>query len=122
MKHTLSLAATITALLAGCATRPNSTITIPPEVRKISYADERLFHDLLTGSGGVGFADVTMYPRARQKALTRIQVLTPYDNKKTGVERWYIQHDGQDTAAYLVKLTPDGHGGTSFTVQMDQPR
>ena len=87
----------------------------------MSYADERLFRDLWTAPGGVGFADVTMYPRARNKALTRIEVLTPYDNKKTGVERWYIQHDGQDTAAYLVKLIPDGHGGTTFTVQKDQP-
>ena len=120
MKYTLILMATITALLAGCATRPNSTMTIPPEVRKMSYADDRLFRDLLTGIGGVGFADVTMYPRAKQKALTRIEVLTPYDNKKTGVERRQIQHDGQDTAAYLVNLIPDGRGGTSFTVRKDR--
>jgi hypothetical protein len=118
MKNTLALI-TALVLLVGCATTPHGTIAIPPEVRKMSTTDETLFRDLLTKPGGVTHADMVLYPRSQQKTLTRIEVLTPYDNRRTGQERWFIQHEGGETTAYLVKLIPDGRGGTTFTVQRD---
>jgi len=86
----------------------------------MSTTDEPLFRDLLTKRGGVVHADFVSYPRSSQKKLIRIEVLTPYDHRRTGQERWFIQHEGGDTAAYLVKLKPDGHGGTQFTVQRER--
>ena len=111
----------IAALVAGCATTRDAQMVIQPGVREHSTADERLFRDVLTQRGGVGYADFVLYPRSAQKALTSIQVITPYDSHKTGVERWTVQHDGQDSCTYLVKFIPDGHGGTTFTVQKDTP-
>jgi hypothetical protein len=118
MKNTLILV-TFLVLLIGCATTPSGVITIAPEVRKMSMTDEILFRDLLTKPGGVTHADMVLYPRSKKKALTRIEVLTPYDNHQTGQERWIVEHEGGDTTAYLVRLIPDGHGGTTFTVQRD---
>lgn len=119
MKNTFALLTTFSLLLAGCAMTPHGIITIPLEVRKQSTTDDTLFRDLLTKPGGVAHADMVLYPRSQQKALTRIDVLTPYDNQKTGQERWFIEHEGGETTAYLVRLNPDGRGGTTFTVQRD---
>jgi len=88
----------------------------------MSYADDRLFRDVFGGPGGVGFADEVMFPNAKVKTVTKIEAIVPYDNRKTGIERWTIQHDGQDTRAYIVKFIPDGHGGTTFTTQKDDGR
>jgi hypothetical protein len=118
MKNAFALVA-IVALLAGCTTTREAKMTIQPGVREQSTADESLFRDVLTQRGGVGYADFVLYPTSAQKTLTSIQVITPYDNHKTGVERWTIQHDGHDSCTYLVKFIPDGHGGTTFTVQKD---
>jgi len=118
MRYTF-LILTAAALLAGCTTTRTAKMTIQPAVREQSTADERLFRDVLTQRGGVGYADFVLYPQAKQMALMSIQVITPYDNHKTGVERWTIQHDGQDSCTYLVKFIPDGSGGTTFTVQKD---
>ena len=118
MKYTFLILA-IVGLLTGCTTTREAKMTIQPGVREHSTADERLFRDILTQRGGVGYVDFVLFPNATQKALTSIQVITPYDNHKTGVERWTIQHDGQDSCTYLVKFIPDGQGGTTFTVQRD---
>jgi|SRR6266550_421813 len=114
------LAIVLSLLLLGCASISEGLMTIRPEVRKMSSTDETLFRDLLTKPGGVAHADFVSYPRSKQKTLTRIEVLTPYDNRQTGQERWSIVHEDGETAAYLVKLIPDGRGGTTFTVQMER--
>lgn len=115
MKIKIILIAALVASISGCATMPSLTYT--PEIRKMSYADNRLFHDMLRGIGGVGFADGVIYPNAKVRTITNIGVIVPYDNRQMGVERWTIQHDGQDSCTYLVKFIPDGSGGTTFAVQ-----
>jgi hypothetical protein len=79
-----------------------------------------LFRDLLGASGGVNFADEVTFPKVKERRIVKIEAIVPYDNHKTGVERWTIQHDGKDTASYLLKFIPEGHGGTQFTVQKDE--
>jgi esterase/lipase superfamily enzyme len=118
MNNILILVTTL-GLLTGCATTPHGTISIPPEVRKMSTTDDALFRDLLTKSGGVAHADMVLYPRSQQKTLTRIEVLTPYDNRQTGQERWFIQHEGGKTTAYLVNLIPNGKDSTTFIVHRE---
>ncbi len=109
----------LAVLLAGCATSHEVTLTIQPGVRAQSTTSDKLFHDVLTQRGGVGYADFVKYPNSTQKTLTNIQVITPYDNGMTGVERWTIQHDGKDSCTYQVKFIPDGLGGTTFIVQRE---
>ena len=119
MKKHLVLIAALALVIAGCATTSSSSLTYTPEIRKISDADNRLFGDLLTQIGGVGFADEAIFPNAKSRAIVKIDVIVPYDNKKTGIEHWTVQHDGLDTCVYIVKFIPDGSGGTQFTVQKD---
>ena len=104
-------------LLAGCTAIPESTLAIPADVRKSSYTDDRLFYDLIVAPGGVGFANRTLYPTVTASEVTRIDVVTPYDNKRVGVEKWYVKHNTGETVCYLVKLKPDGNGGTHFSVE-----
>lgn len=85
----------------------------------MSTTDDTLFRDLLTKPGGVAHADMILFPRSQRKTLARIEVLTPYDNRQTGQERWFIQHESGEPTPYLVRLIPDGRGGTTFTVQRD---
>ena len=120
MKKYLVLIATLAFLIGGCATMSSSSLTYTPEIRKMSDADNRLFHDLLTQMGGVKFADEVMFPNAKSRAIVKIEVIVPYDNQKTGIEHWTVQHDGLDTCVYIVKFIPDGSGGTQFTVQKDK--
>ena len=119
MKNTITFIAVL-ILLAGCATTSRSKLTYAPEVRKMSYADDRLFRDLLNAIGGVKFADEVSFPNAKERRITAIEALVPYDNRKTGIERWTIRHDGQDSCSYLVRFIPDGRGGTTFTVQKEK--
>jgi hypothetical protein len=117
-KKVLTIA--LTLLLVGCATMGSSAkLAYTPEIRKMSSADDRLFRDLLNAIGGVKFADEVSFPDAKQRKITAIETIVPYDNRKPGSERWTIQHDGQDFASYLVRFNPDGRGGTTFTVQKD---
>jgi len=122
MKKYLFLIAALALLISGCATMSNSSsLTCTPEIRKLSNADDRLFSDLLTQMGGVGFADESSFPEAKTRTLENIMVIVPYDNHQTGVERWTIEHDNpDDTASYTVKLIPDGHNGTTFSVQKEK--
>jgi hypothetical protein len=115
---TLFTLAVIMALATGCTTT-RGTMVIEPAPGEKSSADETLFRDVLTKHGGVAYADYVLYPDVTQKALTHIQVITPYDNHNIGVERWTVEHIGQGSVSYLVKFIPDGHGGTTFTVQRD---
>jgi hypothetical protein len=119
IKNKISLIATLAAFLAGCATMISSSVTYTPEIRKMSYADNRLFHDMLNSIGGVGFADEALFPNAKVRTITKIDAIVPYDNRQTGVERWTVQHDGQDSCSYTVKFIPDGGGGTTFAVQKE---
>jgi hypothetical protein len=98
----------------------SSKLLYTPEVRKASFASDRLFRDLLNAIGGVKFADEVSFPEAKERRITRIESIVPYDNRQTGVERWTVQHDGRDTCSYMVKFFPDGRGGTRFTVQKEQ--
>jgi hypothetical protein len=119
MKKYLIPIAMLVALLGGCATTSSSSLSYTPEVRKMSYADNRLFGNLLSGIGGAAFTDEVFFPNAKERRITRIEAIVPYDNQKTGVERWTIQHDGQDSCSYILKFIPDGSGGTQFTVRKD---
>jgi hypothetical protein len=95
-------------------------LTCSPEVRKMSYADNRLFRDMLNAISGVGFFDEVLFPNAKERKVIKIQAIVPYDNRKTGVEYWTVQHDGQDSCSYIVNFIPDGRGGTTFTVKKDE--
>ena len=119
MKKHLALIAILALFTGGCATMSSSSLTCTPEIRKLSDADNSLFHDLLTQIGGVGFADETFFPNAKSRTIVKIEIIVPYDNQKTGIERWTIQHDGLDTCSYIVKFIPDGSGGTRFAVRKD---
>ncbi len=140
MKNRLILIATLAVFLAGCATT-SSSLAYTPEVRKMSCADNRLFRDVSSGIGGVVFADEVAFPGAKVRTITKIEVIVPYssyhkpssffgvvgtlatmphDVPKTGIERWTVQHDGQDTCSYIVKFIPDEYGGTTFVVHKDK--
>lgn len=107
--------------LAGCAAIGSSSkIAYTPEVRKQSSASDISFHDLLTAIGGVGYSDRAAYPNAKERTLVRIEVLLPYDNQRTGSERWTIRHDTNEIAVYQVTLVPDGEGSTDFHVSKAQ--
>jgi hypothetical protein len=110
----------VVLFLSACATTREGTMEISPEVEKSTTAGPVLFRDLLSKPGGVGFVDYTLYPRSYKKRFTRIEVLTPYDNVKTGEERWFITDEHGQNRSYLVRLIPDGRGGTTFTVRHEQ--
>jgi hypothetical protein len=137
-----NLTLALAAILSGCTTtaspperhasrapppsasRAAAAITAAPltytaEVRRLSRADDRLFTDMMHAMGGVDFRDRALFPQATQRALTGIEVVVPYDNRETGIERWTIQHDGEMTATYIVRFKPDGKGGTYFSVAKD---
>lgn len=117
-----TLSFVIGLLLGGCATTtPQSTLSIAPEVRSASQAGEVLFRDMVGAAGGVGFMDRVLYPKAQQRSVVRIEVVSPYVGSQPGVERWYIEHYGTDTATYLITLIPDGKGGTYFSTIREQP-
>lgn len=115
MSKRLIIITVIGLCLVGCASR----LAYTPEIRKESCADNRLFSDMLNGIGGVGFADEVLYPNAKERRIVKIEVGVPYDNKRTGIEHWTIQHDGAAACSYIVKFIPDGVGGTRFTIQRD---
>jgi len=116
MKHHIhTLLITIAILgLAGCATMP--PIAYTPEVRKMSYTDATLFRDSLNG---VYMYDHIFHPKVTKREVVKIEVIVPYDNVKVGLERWIVSHDGQETSAYIVKMIPDGRGGTDFNIGKD---
>ena len=108
-------------VLAGCVANPqsnhtSSTLNVSPEVRQSSNADETLFRDILAAPGGVGFIDKVLHPNAKSSTISIIEVIAPYSGNEQGIEKWYVTHDNSDTAIYLVKLNPDGNGGTFFTI------
>jgi len=112
------------SMLAICATvyaaEPSyAMLTCAREVRKMSLADDTLFRDMLGGIGGAGFSDTVRYPKAKSRIVTKIEVIVPYDNVKTGIERWTIVHDGNQSTAYILYFVPDGRGGTKFGVKLD---
>lgn len=94
----------------------SAALVYTPEVRKMSFADEKLFTNLVMGIGGVTFADEVHYPDAKRRKLVRIEAAVPYNGREAGVERWEIEHDGGETVSYTVTYTPDGRGGTVFSV------
>jgi hypothetical protein len=101
---------------------PNVTrapLTYTPEVRKLSGADDRPFSDMSHAIGGVDFYDRVQCPQATTRTLVRIDVIVPYSNHQTHIERWTIQHDGEVTASYIARFMPDGKGGTNFAVGKD---
>jgi hypothetical protein len=46
-------------------------------------------------------------------------VITPYNPRQTGKERWFIEHETGPTAVYLVEIIPDGSGSAFFEVKRD---
>jgi hypothetical protein len=107
----------ILVLLAGCVSIGNSSkITYTPELRKQSFATDTMFHDLLTAYKGVGYTDAHAYPNAKERTLVRVEVILPYDNHRTGSERWTIKHEAGQTAVYQVSMVPDGEGSAEFWV------
>jgi len=115
----LSVLVILAFALNGCATAQSSSIGLTDEVRMQARISDLLFRDLLTGIGGVGFADEVNFPSAKERKLIRIEVIVPYDNQQTGVERWTVSHGANEVASYTVKLVPDGQGGTNFAVSKD---
>ena len=97
------------------------TMGFTPEARRDSRAGDLLFHDLLSSPGGVGFVDQMSYPDVGTRRVIRIDVITPYTEHQVGVERWTIDHGGDPNASYIVRLIPDGRGGTTFAVGRDMP-
>ena len=110
----------LTVLLTlGCVSIPDSTFAFHPDTIKSSYADNRLLGDLIGAPGGVIFTNKTLYPQVTSSVLTKIEVVTPYDNINTGVEKWYIEHNTGEIVCYIVNLIPDGKGGTYFTTSKE---
>ena len=112
------------AVLALCsvayAAQPSyAMLTCAKATRKMSFASDALFNDMLGGIGGAGMADTARYPQAKSRSVTKIEVIVPYDNVRTGIERWTITHDGDQAIAYILYFVPDGHGGTNFGVKLD---
>jgi hypothetical protein len=120
VKHGLLIAVMITLIGSGCVTTRDSGMTIRPEVRKQSSCDDVLFRDLLTKRGGLGHANWLWFPKVKQSVVTKIEVVTPYDNKHTGVERWFVQHDDGEICVFLVKLRPDNKHETDWAVQLEK--
>ena len=116
MKHNIYklLIAVAGLSFAGCETMPKMVYT--PEVRKMSFTDSTLFKDSLNG---LIIYDQMHYPNAKVRAVEKIEVIVPYDNSRIGLERWIVTHDGQDPATYIVKMFPDGKGGTNFNIGKD---
>ena len=85
-------------------------------MRKQSFASDVLFNDLINGETGIGAADKFFFPDAEVRKVTEIKVEVPYNNKETGVEHWRVQHDGKGSSTYILKLNPDGHGGTTWSI------
>jgi hypothetical protein len=97
---------------------PNpSALQYTPEVRMQSRAGDVLFHDLINAPGGIGTMNGVFYPHAKERRIVKIEVIAPYDNNAVGIERWSIGHSDSDAVPYLVRLAPDGHGGTDFVVK-----
>ena len=105
----------ITLSIFGCASnQPSSKLSVSPEIRTQSKAGDILFKDMTESTGGVGFIDKTLHRSAKNREIIKIEVISPYNGKDKGLERWYIQHDGINVVTYLVELIPDGNGGTFF--------
>jgi len=113
--HLALLTSVLIVFLSGCAS--TSRLTYTPEVRKMSYADNTLFRNLRSGIGGVGFADEVIYPDVNERRIEKIEIITPYNNRIAGKEKWTVNHDGKTNVSYLVTLNPDGRGGTYFSVK-----
>ena len=62
------------------------------------------------------------YPSLRQPSTQchETRHVTPYDNSQTGHEKWYVQHDGREVVIYNITFTPDGKGGTKFSVHRER--
>src|SRR5262249_37812615 len=121
LRFTVVLALAIgVAVYATSAASSPAQLKYAADVRKSSFASDRLFNDLTHAIGGVDFADRVSFPNVTTRILVRIEVITPYDNHQTGMERWTIQHDGGTTASYIVRFVPDGKGGTNFAVSKDK--
>ena len=115
MKKLLPVA--ILIALTGCAiVAIQPKVTYTPEVRRQSATSEPSFQSLLTAMGGVGYADRAAFLHPKERTLVRIEVVLRYDDQKTGIERWTIRHDTNDSTVYQVLLVPDGQGTTDFTV------
>ena len=91
-----------------------------PEVRKQSLAGAVLFHDLLSAPGGVAMMDEVPYPKATQRKLIKVEVLSPYQNGQVGREKWTVDHADDSPASYTVRLSPTAGGGTDFAVSKDK--
>jgi hypothetical protein len=103
--------------LAGCASIiGTSKLTYAPEVRRQSSASDVSFHDLLTAIGGVGYVDRAAFPDSKERALVRVEVLSPCGDQKIGSERWTIRHDDNASVVYQVILFSDEDGSTDFDV------
>ncbi len=111
-----SLLALVTLLLAPVVMAAPERLQYTPEVRKQSYADNILFHDLVSAPGGVAMADEAFFPAAKERRIVSIEAVVPYDNRRVGIERWTIRHSETETVTYVVKFVPDGSGGTDFGV------
>jgi hypothetical protein len=120
IRHALAVLAVCT--VAHAAQTTYATLTCPNEIRRMSFASDALFRDMLGGIGGVGMADAARYPQAKSRFIAKIQVIVPYDNVRTGIERWTIAHDGDKGVAYILYFVPDGHDGTNFGVKLDDRR
>jgi hypothetical protein len=100
--------------------QPKVKLNCSSEIRKMSHVDNAQFRALLGGIGGIAMMDEAIFPNVKEREIVEIKVITLCLNGKTGVERWTIKHDGNQTAAYLVKLIPDFRGNTHTTIEQDK--
>lgn len=122
MKLLIICTFSIVLILSGCVTSPTKSkveLTYSAEVREKSFADHRLFDDLLNNIGGIGFVDQVYYPNVISRTISDIVAVVPYNNQVTGIERWTINHDNQSSVKYIVELSSDGSGGTIFSVKKE---
>lgn len=114
------LTVALVLLLGGCATNYQSTSQLPVEARNQSLANDQLLRDMLTGLGGVAFVDQALYPDVGTRIVLQVETVSLPDESGRASERWYVQHDGNETVTYLITLEPDGQGGTYFSTTHEQ--
>ncbi|HEX7652678.1 MAG TPA: hypothetical protein VF607_04170 [Verrucomicrobiae bacterium] len=106
---------------SGCSTK---ALARPQEISAAAVAKDSkltgdLFAEAIDGPGGLGGVDEALFPRAKNKQVIKIEVLKPFENHQTGLERWTVQHDNKETCAYLIRIIPDANGGTTFITFKD---
>ena len=113
----LLTAAVLVGRLDGLAA--SAPLVCTPDVQHASAASETLFREVMDAPTGIGMTDEALYPKALNRQVVKITVLSAYNGSNIGIEHWTVAHDENDSVIYLVRLVSDKKGGTSIAVGRD---